>query len=177
MLLVDIPGHGVGVGTNWHTDNAYFKVSNPTMGVGMWIAVTDANEANGTMRLVPGSFRNEYPHERDPNSDHHITVPNVDESQAITVEVKAGGCALFNYGVLHCTKVNDSAEERVGLAYHFLRTDHAPESALQTCVHLTGDLATGGVREYGVSVASHWDAEVSSVLASTTASPADDPQV
>ena len=67
--------------------------------------------------------------------------------------------------------------ERVGLAYHFLRTDHAPESALQTCVHLTGYLATGGVREYGVSVASHWDAEVSSVLASTTASPADDPQV
>ena len=31
-----------GMGTNWHQDNAYFKISDPLKGTAMWIAVHDA---------------------------------------------------------------------------------------------------------------------------------------
>src|SRR5579883_469026 len=31
-----------GTGTNWHQDNAYFKIEDPLKGTAMWIAVHDA---------------------------------------------------------------------------------------------------------------------------------------
>ena len=45
---------GTGSGTNWHQDNAYFKINDPLKGTGMWIAVHDANANNGTLRVIPG---------------------------------------------------------------------------------------------------------------------------
>src|SRR6478672_5676818 len=37
------PG-GHGAGTNWHQDNAYFKIPDPLKGTALWTAVHDANE-------------------------------------------------------------------------------------------------------------------------------------
>ena len=42
-----------GIGTDWHQDNAYFKISDPAKGIGMWVALHDANIANGTLHIVP----------------------------------------------------------------------------------------------------------------------------
>lgn len=75
------PGQS-GAGTQWHTDNAYFKISDPTKGVGMWIALHDATVANGTMHMIPGVYRQAFEHERDLGSDHHITM-KADESKAV----------------------------------------------------------------------------------------------
>ena len=100
-----------GRGTNWHQDNAYFKVGDPTQGVGMWIAIHEATVANGTLHIVPGSFRESYAHERDPGSDHHIRC-QVDESRAMPVELPAGGAVFFNYGILHCTRGNRTDRSR-----------------------------------------------------------------
>jgi phytanoyl-CoA hydroxylase len=38
------PG-GDGMGTNWHQDNAYFKIDDPLKGTAMWIAIHDADDA------------------------------------------------------------------------------------------------------------------------------------
>lgn len=61
-----------GAGTNWHTDNAYFNSTIVEAGTGMWIAVQAANHANGTMRILPGSHRQDWAHRRDLGSDHHV---------------------------------------------------------------------------------------------------------
>ena len=42
-----------GSGTEWHQDNAYFKVEDPYKGIGMWIAINDASRENGTMEMIP----------------------------------------------------------------------------------------------------------------------------
>ena len=42
-----------GMGTDWHQDNAYFKIGDPMMGTAMWVAVHDADRANGTLRVIP----------------------------------------------------------------------------------------------------------------------------
>ena len=55
-----------GSGTNWHQDNAYFQIDDPLKGTAMWTAVHDATVANGTIHVIPGSFRTVYPHSRDP---------------------------------------------------------------------------------------------------------------
>ena len=61
-----------GMGTNWHQDNAYFEIDDPLKGTAMWTAVHDATIANGTIHVIPGSYRVAYEHSRDPYSNHHI---------------------------------------------------------------------------------------------------------
>ncbi|MDP6038753.1 MAG: phytanoyl-CoA dioxygenase family protein [Candidatus Latescibacteria bacterium] len=154
-----------GMGTNWHQDNAYFKISDPAKGVGMWVALHDATIENGTIHIVPGSHRETFPHDRDPNSDHHIccTVP---EEDVIPVELPAGGAIFFNYGIAHCTRANTTDQERAGLALHFLNTSYIPESAREkkSYTHLSGPLASGGREEYGLQISDTWSSEVDRVL-------------
>src|SRR5262249_16944284 len=106
--------------------NAYFKISDPLKGTATWIAVHDATVANGTLHEIPGSFREEYEHSRDPFSDHHIRCFPPEE-RGVPVELPAGGVVFFCYGTAHCTRENRSDKERAGVAYHFLRADYAQE--------------------------------------------------
>ncbi|MCX6045459.1 MAG: phytanoyl-CoA dioxygenase family protein [Chloroflexi bacterium] len=154
------PGR-TGAGTSWHTDNAYFKISDPTKGTGMWVALHDATLANGTLHVIPRSHLETFEHERDPGSDHHITF-RADDQRAVPIELPAGGAIFFNYGIGHGTTANNTDNERAGLAYHFLRADYIPENypALKSMVYLTGPETTGGEREYGVKIEGTWSDEV-----------------
>ena len=156
-----------GAPTNWHQDNAYFRVSDPMMGTAMWTAIHDATKANGTMRVIPGSFRQEYEHKRDPDSDHHVRCWPPEED-AVYAELPAGGAIFFCYGVAHATGENRTDRDRAGLALHFLRGDYAQEALLaedRDCrPYLTGPNATGGEKEYGVRVAGTWEAEIDRIL-------------
>jgi ectoine hydroxylase-related dioxygenase (phytanoyl-CoA dioxygenase family) len=153
-----------GMGTNWHQDNAYFGLTDPTKGVGMWVALHDATIANGTMTVIPGIYREKLTHQRDGNSDHHIRCyPN--EDKAVPIEIKAGGALFFNYGVPHCTRGNTTEHERAGLALHFLRTDFRNPKHTYTLPVLSGPEATGGVKEWGVKVEGTWEQQVERMLA------------
>ena len=157
---------GSGTGTDWHQDNAYFRIADPRKGVAMWIAVHDATIANGTLHVIPGSFREQYKHHRDPNSDHHIHC-RPPEERAVAIEVPAGGAAFFCYGCAHCTKDNTTDRERAGIAFHFLNADYASPDLLEgdrARPFLTGPRETGGLGEYGVRVAGTWPGEVARVL-------------
>ena len=152
---------GCGYGTNWHQDNAYFDAAqkDPHKGVGMWIAIDDTSVENGTMRLIPQSHKGMRDHRRDFNSDHFITcADSVDESLAVPVEVKAGGVAFFNFGVVHCTKDNQSDKDRAGLALHFAETDIVSYNHAQDRPLIRGVDATNGVKEYGSDLSTHWQA-------------------
>ncbi len=154
-----------GAGTDWHQDNAYFKVADPLRGTAMWIAIHDATVVNGTIHVVPGSHREQYEHGRDPNSDHHIHC-SVPEERAVPIELAAGGVAFFCYGTAHCTKANNTDGERAGMAFHFLHCDYVPEARMASEKPLiSGPQATGGEREYGVRVDDAWDGEVERTLA------------
>ena len=158
------PGR-TGAGTSWHTDNAYFKISDPTKGTGMWVALHDATLANGTLHVIPRSFLETFEHARDLGSDHHITFA-ADDSRAVPIVLPAGGAVFFNYGTGHGTKANNTDYERAGLAFHFLNTDYVANGRLTDgIVHITGPQATGGEREYGVPVAGTWQDEVRKLVA------------
>lgn len=159
-----------GQGTDWHQDNAYFKISDPSKGVGMWVALHDATIANGTLHIVPGSHKHRFPHDRDPNSDHHIHC-TIDETTAIPIELPAGGAVFFNFGIAHATKANTTDKERAGLALHFLHTDYIPEHSKQSYAHLTGVESSGGKKEYGTQVSGTWSTEVERVLSTPTSVP------
>jgi ectoine hydroxylase-related dioxygenase (phytanoyl-CoA dioxygenase family) len=156
------PGR-TGAGTDWHTDNAYFRISDPSKGTAMWIALHDATLANGTLHVIPRSYLESFAHERDLDSDHHIHM-HADEARAVAIETPAGGAIFFNYGTAHATKANHTDHERAGLAFHFLRTDFIPDANRFKPVHVTGPEASGGLNEYGVQVAGSWEEEVRKAL-------------
>lgn len=156
----------VGKGTGWHQDNAYFKIRDPLKGTAMWIAIDDATAANGTMRVVPRKFKDTLTHDRDPNSDHHISC-RVDEDEAVTVELAAGGALFFCYGTPHTTGDNTTARDRAGLAYHFINVAFAPDGFFTSQrrrnhahPYLNGPLASNGVAEYGEPMRETWNQAV-----------------
>ena len=156
------------MGTNWHQDNAYFQIDDPLKGTAMWTAVHEATVANGTIHVIPGSYRVAYAHSRDPYSDHHIRC-YPPEDEAIPIELPAGGVAFFAYGVAHCTLGNSTDKERAGVALHFINgaMDATAKSGfpLGKRPYLTGEKASGGLNEHGVVVAGTWEAEVERALA------------
>jgi len=157
-----------GMGTHWHQDNAYFKISDPMKGTAMWIAIHNATVVNGTIHIIPDSWKEEYEHSRDPYSNHHIRCYPPEE-RALPIELPAGGVLFFCYGTCHCTKANTTDQERAGVAFHFVRADYAPAEVIAPDrsyhPYLTGDQASGGLREYGVRVADTWEQEVERALA------------
>src|SRR5262249_21142577 len=111
-----------GSGTNWHQDNAYFRIADPLKGTAMWTAVHAAHVGNGPLRRIPGSFSEADEHQRDPDSDHDIRC-YPDEHEAVSVELPAGGVVFFAYGVAHATGGNPTDADRAGVALHFINGD------------------------------------------------------
>jgi ectoine hydroxylase-related dioxygenase (phytanoyl-CoA dioxygenase family) len=147
-----------GAGTNWHQDNAYFRVTDPMKGVAMWIAVHDATVANGTMHMLPGLQREQLEHSRDPDSDHHVRC-YPDTTNEVPCELEAGGVIFFAYGTPHCTKGNSTDKDRAGLAYHFYHADFPPQDGNGGDVpYLIGEQANGGLNEYGTDQRGLWEA-------------------
>lgn len=130
-----------GVGTNWHTDNAYFKTHDVSRGTGCWISLHEANRENGTMMLIPRSHEKVLEHVRDLGSDHHVTCAEyINPEEAIHVEVPAGGAVFFNFGVAHATGPNPTDRDRAGLAFHFCTPELAGDvKATNEPVLITGD--------------------------------------
>jgi phytanoyl-CoA hydroxylase len=147
-----------GKGTSWHQDNAYFGIKDRRQGVGMWTAIHAATVANGTMHVIPRGDVELLAHERDGGSNHHIKCV-VDESQAVPIELPAGGVLFFNYAVPHCTKGNMTDRERAGLALHFLREDAVVKPENKIAV-LTGANGTHGVKEFGQDQRHEWERQV-----------------
>ena len=114
------PAHH-GLGTGWHQDNAYFKLSDGKNGTAMWSAVHDATVHNGTLHVMAGMDNEVFPHVRDLTSDHHISCKaSLKEEDAVALEVPAGGVIFFNCNVPHCTKANVTGNPRAAVAYHFV---------------------------------------------------------
>ena len=161
-----------GAGTNWHQDNAYFRITDPMKGTALWIAAHDATIANGTMRIIPNAFKEPLPHSRDPMSNHHIRC-YPDESKAIDCEIPAGSVVFFCYGTPHATGGNSTTKDRAGVAFHFLTQDSIDSCGERDRFYtekdyhpiLTGPNATGGLKEYGIKIAGTWENEINQLLA------------
>ncbi|HYF48444.1 MAG TPA: phytanoyl-CoA dioxygenase family protein [Planctomycetota bacterium] len=155
-----------GTGTNWHQDNAYFKIPDPFLGTAMWIAVHDATIANGTIRLIPDLAKEKLEHVKDPESNHHIRCYPPEE-KAVYAEVPAGGVVFFCYGVPHATGANNTDKDRAGVAYHFLNGVCYTEEYKQTFkpigTVLSGKGYSAGEKEYGFKPS--WTAECEKALA------------
>ena len=97
----------------WHQDWSYWYGAHK---YSIWVALDDATVENGCLKLLPGSHKSAVVHDGDASDGHgfgnRLKPDAIDEAQAITAEVEAGGAVFFHDLTLHSSHPNRSGEER-----------------------------------------------------------------
>jgi phytanoyl-CoA hydroxylase len=119
MALIKPPR--IGSAKPWHQDAAYFRVSDPSLIVGVWIALDPATRENGCMELIRGS------HLRGPAAHVPAVDLNVCEirrdllrlEDRVAVELEPGDALIFHALVHHYTAPNRSDRRRRAVQFHY----------------------------------------------------------
>jgi ectoine hydroxylase-related dioxygenase (phytanoyl-CoA dioxygenase family) len=112
----------------WHQDGNYWALDPPKVATA-WIALSPSTDANGCMRVVPGSQSGDMlPHRDTFAADNALSrgqeiAVEVDEAEAVSLVLAPGEMSLHHVGIVHGSRPNTSQLSRVGVAVRFI----APE--------------------------------------------------
>jgi hypothetical protein len=115
---------------SWHQDSTYWGLDKPDV-VTAWIALTPSNKANGAMGFIPGTHtRDQIPHKDTFARNNLLTrgqevAVEVDESQAVTIELEPGEMSLHHVRLVHGSPPNPSNDRRIGFAIRYIPTSVA----------------------------------------------------
>jgi non-heme Fe2+,alpha-ketoglutarate-dependent halogenase len=123
----------------WHQDALHYGWVNPRgTAVRVWLALTEANPENGTMRFLPGSHNKALvPHRRSAASAvQGLEVDiEVDEESAVDVRLRPGQASLHTPTTVHSSGTSAAAADRVCFAVDYispeLRQRPRPDSAMR----------------------------------------------
>ena len=110
-----VKGPEGGMPFSWHQDSGYVVGNGGPADhapyLTCWCPLDDATEANGTVRLIPGSHRNGIlAHDRQPGSNDLVGAPAATEG--VLVEANAGDVVAFSSLTLHATGANRTDRPR-----------------------------------------------------------------
>ncbi len=109
---------------SWHQDNRYWGVEGKLLTA--WIALSTATVESGCMRMLPGShLKAGMEHQDTFHEDNMLTrgqtiSDQIDENQAVDIEVGTGEAVFFDYGIAHASHPNRSNDRRIGLAIRYV---------------------------------------------------------
>ena len=117
---------GDGSFTSWHQDAAYFFLDPPEH-VTAWIALSDATEESGCMRVIPGSHREGAVHHGKGETKNNLLSNGqfIDvgaDKRAEFLEVPAGHFSLHDTYLVHASAPNKSEERRIGIGVSYIPT-------------------------------------------------------
>jgi ectoine hydroxylase-related dioxygenase (phytanoyl-CoA dioxygenase family) len=103
---------------SWHQDAKYIGFE-PHNWVTAWLAVTDANEENGCMRMWSGTHKEKIREHKDTFNESNLltrgqAVQNVPLEKTIPNELKAGQLSLHHPMIVHGSTSNRSKSRRIG---------------------------------------------------------------
>ncbi len=119
MALVKPPR--IGSEKPWHQDASYFRIKDPGLVVGVWIALDEASQMNGCMELVPGSHLGggvPHVHENDFNLCQ-IVPEKLQKDARVAIEMQPGDALVFHGLIHHYTAPNTSNTRRRAVQYHY----------------------------------------------------------
>jgi ectoine hydroxylase-related dioxygenase (phytanoyl-CoA dioxygenase family) len=112
---------------SWHQDSTYWGLSAPDV-VTAWVALSDSNEENGSMQVIPGThLMDQIPH-RDTFSEHNLltrgqeVAVEVDGSRAVSINLQPGEMSLHHVRIIHGSPPNQSDGRRIGFAIRYIPT-------------------------------------------------------
>jgi ectoine hydroxylase-related dioxygenase (phytanoyl-CoA dioxygenase family) len=115
----------------WHQDDDYFHLS-PAEHVTAWVALSDATEESGCMRMVPGRHKaGPLPHIEDPQPDHIIRLGKgihgvFSDTDGEPVPVPAGSMSLHHTHTPHSSPPNRGRDRRIGVGISYIPTHVRP---------------------------------------------------
>ncbi len=103
---------------SFHQDAKYIGLE-PYNWVTAWIAVTDANENNGCMRMWAGSHKDDLKYHNQKFDEYNLltrgqTVENVPINETKPLILKAGQMSLHHPKIVHGSELNNSKDRRIG---------------------------------------------------------------
>ena len=103
---------------SFHQDAKYIGLE-PHNWVTVWLAVTDTNENNGCMRMLPGSHKeNLKTHEQKFDQNNLLTrgqtITNIPMDKTKPIILKAGQISLHHPLIIHGSGLNKSNDRRIG---------------------------------------------------------------
>ena len=103
---------------SFHQDAKYIGLE-PYNWVTAWIAVTDSNENNGCMRMMPGSHKKDLKNHNQKFDDNNLltrgqTIEDISISETEPVILKAGQMSLHHPKIIHGSGLNKSKDRRIG---------------------------------------------------------------
>ena len=103
---------------SFHQDAKYIGLE-PHNWVTVWVAVTDANEENGCMRIWPGSHKENLKHHKQKFDENNLltrgqTIENVPLEKTDPIILKAGQMSLHHPTIVHGSGLNHSDDRRIG---------------------------------------------------------------
>ena len=103
---------------SFHQDAKYIGLE-PHNWVTVWLAVTDANEKNGCMRMLPGSHKENLKNHEQKFDENNLltrgqTITNVPLDKTDPIILKAGQVSLHHPTIVHGSGLNVSDDRRIG---------------------------------------------------------------
>jgi hypothetical protein len=103
---------------SFHQDATYIGLE-PHNWVTAWLAITDANEENGCMKMWSGSHKNNIRHHEQKYDEGNLltrgqTVENVPLDETKPLVLKAGQMSLHHPKIVHGSGLNKSNDRRIG---------------------------------------------------------------
>ena len=104
---------------SWHQDARYMGLE-PHIGITAWVALTEANNENGCMQMIPGSHGEIRDHNDLFDKENILTrgqeVENVDASMTVSTALHPGQMSIHSARVIHSSQPNRSNDRRIGFA-------------------------------------------------------------
>ena len=111
---------------SWHQDATYWGLNKPDVTT-LWLAITPANKINGCMKFIAGTHKQQVSHTDTFDKNNLLTrgqeiAVEVDEKQAVYVELKPGQASLHHVLLFHGSAPNLSDDRRIGFAIRYVPT-------------------------------------------------------
>ena len=113
---------------SWHQDASYWPLS-PAKTATVWLAIDDADEDNGAMRVIPGSHRHgQIDYQQSSADEHNVLNQTVRDpldygGAPVALAMRAGQISLHTDLLLHGSEPNRSERRRCGLTMRFVPPD------------------------------------------------------
>jgi len=118
----------------WHQDGEYWPMR-PLATCSVWIALDPVSTANGCMRFIPGSHRQQELYRHHVSSRDNLVLnleldqDQFDEAKAVNVELEPGQMSLHDVRLIHGSLANTSGQRRAALIMRYMpATSHYDRS-------------------------------------------------
>ena len=130
---------------SWHQDLTYWGLDDAEETT-CWVALSDVSVASGAMKFVAGSHKESIVEHVDTFADDNLLTRgqelavDVDEADAVAVELKPGQASLHHGHLFHASGPNSTNDRRIGSAIRYIKASMKQLDDTKSLVaHVSGE--------------------------------------